>query len=462
MLGTTVCTCGQTLRVPDQSLGRLVCPTCEATVTAPRLHPAPLPGRWWRRLAWLLGGIVVVGVLCAAGLWARGAREAPEQQSAIATMQGAPQFPPGARALKARLDARLQPPTTIADRTLRIPDTSNTRLIQERQAARELVPAGRVAPLLALEGDPERGLLLVSGLDGVLRCYSSSLQLLGQRRLPGVAYHLALDPSRGVLYAAVADRADLTIGPMGDREQAFGDIHAYDVKGLLDGQPDPGRELVPEHALGFRGQVHTLLLSDSGQRLFYLADVGRETHIGRISTAAWQREEVRPIRPGALSALAQAPYTGVIGGISGGQLFVLDRESLTVKAPVMILSAIAAVVTGAGGRMYLIERRRGTHLVVLDVESWQIRERLHLPDLTGRIYASLGPDGERLYLSSSAVLEGSIYALDLGARGRGMIRPVGQAGRGRSRLIRGGLFQSADGKLLFTGNGFVFRTPAGA
>jgi hypothetical protein len=357
--------------------------------------------------------------------------------------------------------AGMTPPTTPQPgQVLRIPDQPTGQLVGEQDVG-ELASAGRISPFLALAGDPGRGLLLTAGVDGRLRCYSRSLQLLGERRLSGVAYQLALDEPSGLLYAAVAPEESIRLGPLGDRDLAVGDLHVYDVKNLLEGRSEPGATLLPVRTLELRGQVYTLLLSREGKHLYYLADGGRESHAGRVATDTWTRDGVLPVRGGALATLVQAPDTGLLVGLSGGgRLFLIDPDTWTMK-PDLTVPGISAFALGRGGQLYFIQRSGETYLVVVDLNSRHVRERLLLP-LRGRIYTRVGPAGRRLYVGTSAVLDGQLHAFDLRGQEADKVRPLGRAGRDRSRLLRGGLFLSPDGKLLFTGNGHAFHAPAGA
>ena len=448
-----VCACGQTLRVSDEQQGRLFCPACEGAVTAQSPPVVARPAKRWRR--WGVGGLV--GLVMVAGLWAGQAMRwyAGGSTGAPASMPGAPFA--GMRSLGSRLGLLAAGPHEEA---LRIPDRDTGRLLGE-QVIDELAPAGRIASFLALTGDAGRGLLLTSSFDGLLRCYSLSLQLLGERRLPAVAYQLVLDEAHGLLYAAVARAGTLVLGPLGDREQAAGDLHVYDVGKLLQGQPEPGGELVPVRTMALRAHVHALHLSRDGNHLYYLIDIGREAQAGRIDTATWTPAGVQPLRGGGHCALAVAPDTGLVAGLSGGRLFVIDPDTWTVKEGVAVLGTMVGFAMGASGQLYLIERRAETYLLVVDVKSRQVRERLLLP-LRGRIYTQVGAGGRSLYLSTSAVLDGRLLAFRLDGQEAARIRPVGQAGRDRARVLRGGLFVSPDGKLLLTANGHVFRAPSGA
>jgi hypothetical protein len=418
---------------------------------------------------------MVALAMLAAGL---GAVQGTRQEPVIRLLQGpiaTPSLNPlplgrGTRQGPGRLGINATEP--VASLTLRIPPTTTGELIGGDQAVADLTPAGRVAPFLALTSDPRRGLVLTADFDGRLRCYSESLQLLGTRHLPGVAYQLALDSSRGLLYAAVAARPAVHLGALGDRERALGDLHVYDVKRLLESGPGIESALVPLHELPLGGHVRALLLSRGGEHLYYLSHGGREPHVGRVVTADWRRDGMYPVRGGVIAGLSQAPDSGLLAGVWGGQLFVLDadpgRWEELPKKTVQLGITIDAFVMGTRGRLFLVEKRSEsgpngpqTFVTVVDVRTWQVQQRYSLP-LTGRSYAAVAPGGDRLYVCTSAVLNGHLYALDLGSKETDSVRLAGQARRDRDRLLRGGLFLGPHGKVLFTGNGYAFRTLGGA
>jgi hypothetical protein len=354
----------------------------------------------------------------------------------------------------------LQRPPTSVNLTekgiLVIPEAMGTVLPSADHTTGEMGTAGRIAPLLALTGDLRSGSLLTSDHNGLLRCYSASLQLLGERQLPGVAYQLVLDSSRGHLYAAVAPRGYIMLGPLGDRERADGDLHVYDVKDLLEGRADPGVPLKPIRTVPVRGHMYSLLLSRDGQHLYYLSHVGRKSQIGRLALRDWTSATPHEVLGAGLSWLVQAPDSGQIIAMAGGELLVIDSTNWT-KTERRVEAAIAAFAMGSQGQLYAIQRGTANFLVALDLNSGQIHSRMTLP-LVGRFYTRLSPDGGRLYISTSAVLDGRVFAVDVTGK-PGTMRVVGHAGRDRSRLLRGGLFVSPDGKLVMTGNGVVFHAP---
>ena len=64
----------------------------------------------------------------------------------------------------------------------------------------------------------------------------------------------------------------------------------------------------------------------------------------------------------------------------------------------------------------------------------------------------------RLYLGTSAVLDGRLEAYDFDVA-RLRLTARGVVGRDGERLLRGGMHLTPDGRHLVTGNGYVFRTP---
>jgi hypothetical protein len=459
---TTACTCGQTLRLHDAQQGLRYCPACEAVVSARPPRPARRLLPRWRKRWWLAAA---AGVLLVAGLGAvAGARWYPDRArhslNPIRPVAGV--FPMAAGVPGADMPPKQQAPK---DFMLRLPETTTGELFKPGSPVDALAPVpGRIAPLLGLADDPDRGLLLAAGSDGVLRCYSRALELRWQRRLPAMAYRVALDARRGLLYAALAAEGSLSLGTLGELERAYGDVHVFALEALLEGRPEPRGELAPVRKLGVHAHFHSLLLSADGDHLYYLADgLSDGSSVGRVVTASWQRRQPLPIQAGGLMALARLPGSSRLAGLAGGRLFLLDPQTWAIRDPVMIdqPSAVQAFAAGPDGQVYLAEWRNGSHLVIIDLPGRKVLHRLPLP-LAGWRSLCMGPDGRRLYASSSAVLNGGILALDLASGGldarRDRPRAVRQARRDRDRLIRGPLFLSADGKLLVTGNGHVFHS----
>ncbi len=453
---TVACACGQTLRLHEGQQGQWYCPACAGVVAfrPPRPARADQPRRWRR---WWLVAAAVVLAAGIAGL--AGARWSPADEPPPPPTLAMPIAGPMPSAT--RLQMRFVQPTAQqapVEKDLPIPDSVSGELLPAGQIVPGLTSAGRVAPLIALAGDPQRGLLLTAGSDGLLHCYSPSLELLGSRRLPGIACQLALDGQGGLLYAVVAHPGALDVGPLGDLERTGSDIHVYDVKELLQGRSGPGGELVPVRSLSVGGQVHALLLSSDGQHLYYLIEARRDAQLWRIVTGSWSARQVQAYRKGGLLALAPVPGSNQIAGLAGGRLLLFDATTGTPQDLGGVTSAITAFAAGRDGQLFLLERRNTTFLVVIDAERRQVRERLAVP-LVGRVYACTGPAARRLYVGSSAVLDGQVLAVDVPRR-PGPLRAVARARRDPTRLIRGGLFLGPNGKLLLAGNGHAYHVPA--
>jgi hypothetical protein len=350
---------------------------------------------------------------------------------------------------------------------LHLPMTSSGVLVTPEPNGTELRFAGRISPFLALAGDPALGLFLTAGTDGVVRCYSASLDLLGDCTLSGVASHMVLDARRGRLYAAVSPPRKLFVGHLGDRDNCIGDLHVYDVNDLLQASPGERRRRadepaapvkVPLHSLALDAQVNSLILSTDGSQLYYLIE-SRESHIGRVATLSWTLERTHRLSGGGLQYMAATPETGILVGLAGRNLFALNPATWALEHSLTLDGAISALAPAAPGRVYLLEKRSGNnHLVIVDLPGRKVIDRMELR-LEGRIYLHAGPGAGRLTLGSSAVLDGQIHVFDVADSRSDRPAEIGQMRRSRTRLLRGGLYLTPDGKYLLSGNGYVFHAP---
>jgi hypothetical protein len=339
------------------------------------------------------------------------------------------------------------PPSPIAP--IQLPDGTDGSLRQLAQTAPPLKPAGHVAPLLALAGGHD-GCFLTADADGALRCYSPSLELRGEARLDRVAYLMALDARRGRLYAAAAFRPGLRLSALGDREQVMGDLCVYDVSGLLAGKPQPA-DLTPSHVETLRSTVTGMHLSSDGAYLCYLAESVSGAHVGRLATDSLECQTKRVPASGT-SGLADLGNDALVA-LAGAILFRIDLANWTVTRSAAVGGSLMSVHPAGGTKVILLERRPSAFVVLLDVETNKVLFRYAAP-YQGRFTLRTAPG--RLYLGTSAVLDGRIEAFDLEGVS---LTARGSAGRDDQRLLRGGLHLTPDGHHLITGNGHVFAVP---
>ncbi len=477
---TMACACGQTLRVHQEHLGRtLLCPGCEAPLVARAPRPAPTAAvrrRRWRWLVdgtlWLVAGTLAVVLVLVAGYGVvRGMRGSPQMgtqalsgSSPMSTMNMrfvSGKGPRGMRIPGAVASGALSPSAITP--ALRLPATISGVLVSPERPGNELRRAGQIAPFLGLAGDPALGLFLTAGTDGVVRCYSASLDLLGECTLSGVASQMVLDARRGRLYAAVSPPRKLYVGQLGDRDNSVGDLHVYDVNDLLQASPGerprrPAQARVPLHTLALEAQINALVLSADGSQLCYLVE-SRQSHIGRLATESWTVEHTHHLSGGGPLLMSVAPDTGRLVGLARSTLFSLNPATWVLEHSLPLEGAFHGLAPVPDGRVYLLEKRGGSyHLVLLDLPRHKPIDRLELR-MEGRLYLANGPGPGRLSLGSSAVLDGQIRVFDLAGATAKKPTEVGQVRRSRTRLLRGGLFLTPDGKYLLSGNGHVFHAP---
>jgi hypothetical protein len=187
-----------------------------------------------------------------------------------------------------------------------------------------------------------------------------------------------------------------------------------------------------------------------------MAETSRECHVGRLDVALWTRDQVLPLRAGGATSLALAPEGNVLYALGGGRLCTIDAATWKPGPSLRVGPAVFSLCAGNRGRLYLLERRMGAVVHVVDLPNRKLLTRWG-SGLMGRVSGRSSPDGCRLYLATSAVLSGSIQEVDLSATELSQPVFLRQANSNRDRLIRGDLLLSPDGQFLVTGNGFVFR-----
>jgi hypothetical protein len=324
----------------------------------------------------------------------------------------------------------------------------------------DLQPAGHIGSVLDMVFAPSRGCALAATPDGSLRVYSyPDFRLRSVCPLEQVIYRAALDVPRGLLYAAVCPPANLVLGPLGNREQARGDLQVFDVRELLtragsDARPAAQR-LTPLRTLNLDADVSSLWLSPDGDSLHYLGTERRSTHIGRVRTADLVREATRPLRF-TNGALYRSANGRMLYGAALDHLFTVDPQTLSISRSVSYPGGTIAIAGDDSGRLFLVEAGRFATITVLDMHQSQVVGNWSLP-LRGRIYLALAPDGRRLYVSNALLTGNRIYSLLIGGE-RG-VRPqlLGQAASDRGGVVRGENFVSPDGKFLVNRAGRVFR-----
>jgi hypothetical protein len=459
--------CAQTLQARDEQDGRSVrCPCCGAALIVSRpakrsLEDAragetssPLASTrkaFWRR-HWIVasGGLaLLVLLLTAAGAtWANwlGLRGNPDRFGMMS------QFP--------RIPLQMgMPPVSheppADEETLDLTSENSPMVAAAHPSAPSLPVAGLIAPCLALAGDATRGLLLAADPAGVLRWYdSATLELRGTCPLDQPAYQMVFDAASGMLYTASCPAKALRLSVLGEHEYALGQLRAYDLSGVLQGKPPPSF-LPPTHAFPLRAHFRNLFLTADGTQLYYLAESLKDSHIGRLDTRLWTRDREMTLSVGATTSLVLSP-TGSLHVLSGGLLLTIDPQTWECTSRLRVKPSVSSLVTGSRNRFYLMERKGGTIVHVVDLPTRKVLAHWST-NLVGRLTVRASPAGDRLYLASSAVLQGCIHEVDVSGD---LTRPLflRQARNTREHLIRGSLLGSPDGQFLVTGGGVVFRT----
>jgi hypothetical protein len=132
-----------------------------------------------------------------------------------------------------------------------------------------------------------------------------------------------------------------------------------------------------------------------------------------------------------------------------------DPHTFQVLARARVGDTAGSLQAGAGGRLFLIDRRFSVALHAIDFPQRKVIGRWET-NMSGRVFLCPSPDGRRLYVGNSAVFDGELCAVDASAPSLESPALLGRAVSDREHLIRGCLMLSPDGRYLITGSGLVF------
>lgn len=476
MIWTVACSaCGHPVRLNPSLKDRVVCcPCCLSRFTpespatfvqknAPQssllvvvlARLAALPRLLNHRTAWLLCGLVGLTLFaCGIGIGVARARWSMGPAPLSAESMGWPGDRPGV--LGTRPAARWTGPLGPS---LDLPKAAPLPLPPLSQETGALVVAGRLARTLAAEHDAASGSLIGSTLDDRLHVFAAdSLRPRHTHQLERTAYRLVIDARRRLLYAALVPADHLRMTALGDSSNLYphfpSELCVYDLHTVLQ-PPRADRRLLPLRRLEIDGHLLDLSLTCAGAYLVYRADNHRLVHVGRVDTSRWLRDRDLPVDRIGTSSLSVAADEPIAIILSGASVWTLDIPAWEVRDQVEVTGAVQCALAVGSERLLLVERRPALQFHLLERRNREIICRWQL-DLDGRSTVVVHPGGKRMYVGTSAVTAGRIVAIDLPA-GVGQPIGVGQVGNDGSRLIRGTLMMSGDGRVLLTGNGLVFR-----
>jgi WD40 repeat protein len=315
----------------------------------------------------------------------------------------------------------------------------------------------RIEPHLSCVIAPEKKTALVFTRDRLLLNYSyPDFELRGACWLGQAVCRATLDPSRGLLYAAVAVPRSLKSKPSG-RWEGRGDVLVYDVKALLDGKP-AGPRLEPAATIAVGGTLTELFLTDGGKWLCYLDEKDAfKPVIGRIDTATRQpagtiAPEHKPhlLRLGSdgrtLYSFARNPknaFAGVVQAIDAATFKSLKVIDVGVSPSEAEVSERFLFVSGVGNK--------GFGLYLLDPKSDNLQ-------VLGRwnIFNPLRPAGKKLYSINRFALAG-IGGYDLPERVTDTLPAVSSHFSERPDRPLGDILLTPDGNYLLANSGVLLR-----
>lgn len=467
--------CGQTMRVHSRQEGcTLACPSCQTRVKpSASLRPSPparvdlpvvLPAgagasRWLpgRPRLWLVGSGTLVALL-AAVVGVAGARLSQQDRDPLSPEHAYRSIGDIGRGGFLHVSPPADP-AQLLEAVLHFPRAQPLSLPQGEPLPASPTLVGRIPRCLAAVRDPRSGLLLTSALDGSLTVFTAdTLRPVRTHQLERTACHLVLDAQRRLLYVTLVAADKLRVNVLGDvanvREDLPADLAVYDLDQLINPANTTGA--VPLRRLQTEGHLLGLALTADGRHLLYLADNLRLPHLGRIDTQRWLRDRELPLQRGGSLAFSLSPDGKTVHTLSGARVLAVDVASWEVGNRVAVGGAVYGVLAGNDRRVFLLERRLGMQVSLVDLPTVQVLARWQL-ELDGRPYLCLSPNGKRLYIGTSAVTAGRILAIDLPVAGSAELTFVGQVQSDRHQLLRGPMLLSNDGQFLITGAGQVFR-----
>jgi hypothetical protein len=321
----------------------------------------------------------------------------------------------------------------------------------------DLRAVGRIADLLDVAVDPEAGVALTATQDAELRVYTyPGFRLRGWVRLEHPVYRLALDSTRGRLYAAASIRHFLLINPLGEREDARGDLYVFDVRDLLRGKVPTGRVLLPTARLGLMAHFLGLALCPRGQFLYYQASSRGAAHIARVDALRFRGDRQFGLS-GSATGMALSPDGKHLYALTTPTIRMIDPAAWTERKALQYpIPGEHALAAGDNGRVYLADRREPPRVYALDMHQSKVVGNWSA-GLRGHVSLQLAPGGDRLFLGTSTLAGGRIWALDVA--GEQVTRPklTAQIVSDRTGVLRGGLFLTPDGQHLLNGSGLIWR-----
>jgi hypothetical protein len=314
---------------------------------------------------------------------------------------------------------------------------------------------GKIPPYVALASSPT-GHLLATSERGELCVYrQADYTLLHKVILPGPAYALALDAAKGRLYAAVTTAPRLPVHTLKAREHPLADIHAYDVKKLLSDKPTEETHLQPLAVRRLGESVLSLLLGRDGQDLFLIAETSHDSHLRRLRTEDLHPEQELPLRNGSVNAMSLSPDGSRLFLLASGRLLSLEPSTWKERNRTVVGLNFFSPISISNKHVILIDRQITLQMIVVDTQARKSLARWELSGLEGRISLTRSPDGQRVYIGSSAVLHGQIWEVD--CQGERLTQPVVTrvAYSNHERVFRGPVQISSDGRSVFLGNGLI-------
>ena len=309
---------------------------------------------------------------------------------------------------------------------------------------------------LACAEDATNRRLYLSYRDGAIQVVSTETgQVIARAMLDAPAYHLLVDEKGQKLVAASIAPGSLRQGIVGEKEYARVHFQIYDLKKLSGADSSPA--LQPVKTLKYDFFVGRMIFSEDRRKVYFVAEEAGKVRVGEILVDDWTMKIPFTVKGTGPIYLSRGPDEKTLLFLAGGRLLSIDPSTWKFRQSLSIGGTVHAVETGASGKVYLLERRVGVRILVLDMASRRFVSRW-IVESEGKPAYCVSSDRKHLFLSVYGVSAGRILGIDISEDQSPWGKPWGIAESNRQRFPRGELSISENKSLLFSGSGQIFRT----
>ncbi len=336
---------------------------------------------------------------------------------------------------------------------------------------------GKLESFTAVAVGPQVKVVFTATPSGFLKQYAyPSFELQGSYKLPGPATQLALDAMHQKLFAIVTTRQDLKFSHPSHQPSGAGDLHVYDVKGLLSGKDTSATELTPESTVSLGANVSRMQLSPTGQHLYLLQAapdaksapgklirIDTTKNVADIELDLEQGAETFCVAPGGKALYVAVSPQGHAhssrSGVEEGKIFMVEPGTFEVIKTAQIELDPGDIQANEKGQVYVAGgSNQHTVIAVVDMKKTRAIVTRWKGVYMGAIIR-LSSDQKRLYIGSRGVSPASVASWVLPQRADGM-PAISRISDGPDAPLGGEIFLTPDDAFLLTRFGAV--VPLGA